>query len=741
MDNIYVLDQEFNLIGLVDEYVSTIWTSSYSDIGDFELYLGATKDNVALLSKNRYLVRESDISSISVRTDTGNAININDGAESNIIGLSLYGKSTQSGTPTPETPIAINSVGDDGAVEVTVCGKNLLQIIPEYSRTYKGVTVTSKIDDNGLWCIEVKGTSTSNYIDFYPFGGGATTKALNLPDGDYILSGIQPNSGLRLVALCRNDKNPKIDIGNGVKFTQGDNDYYYIRLDVQSEGDFDTVIYPMLRPASITDSTYKAYKSNTATITSGLPLCSVGDVRDELIYNADGTGKVIKHTKEVVVDGVNVKGSLMSYNSDYNTTQWNFGINSNLYTSPYSGFGTAICSHAVCEPIVDSSFTHIVPFNDNGTKYVRCWFVGIGATTTEELNVWLQSNPVTFVYVLKNPIEIELTAEEVNALKNIQFYNGVINVYNADNADMSITYYSLKGGKQVPSYKNVMIIKNIQLLTDVETGDFLSVTGRQLKYLLHQRIVWQQTILRGNTEEALRRLVDENGINPINKNRVIPNLVLGELAGLTDTIEKQVTGDYLDRAITDICLSYNYGWDLYICNNQLVFKVYKGCDRSYDQTERPYVVFSDTFENLYNTEYVMNSEEYANTTLIGGEGEGRDRLYSMVGNENTGLDRYETFTDADSISRNEGGDDEISLEEYYLLLDQKGYENLSTLNYTEAFTGEILSNVTFIFGEDFDLGDTVTVINNYGMTRTVRVVGLTESQDEAGNKLLPQFNI
>ena len=32
---------------------------------------------------------------------------------------------------------------------------------------------------------------------------------------------------------------------------------------------------------------------------SGLPLCSVGDVRDELIYNVDGTGKIIKRTAKI----------------------------------------------------------------------------------------------------------------------------------------------------------------------------------------------------------------------------------------------------------------------------------------------------------------------------------------------------------------------------------------------------------------------------------------------------------
>lgn len=293
----------------------------------------------------------------------------------------------------------------------------------------------------------------------------------------------------------------------------------------------------------------------------------------------------------------------------------------------------------------------------------------------------------------------------------------------------------------VTTYEKVMVIKNIQLITDVENGDFLCVTGRELKFLLHSRIVWSQTTLTGSAEESIRRLVDENAINSTDSNRIIPNLFLGVSAGLTDTIEKQVTGDYLDKVITEICTTYNYGWDIFITNNKLVFIVYAGSDRSYQQTERPYVVFSDDFENLYNTDYQLFTEEYANTTLIGGEGEGVDRVYTTVNNELSGLDRYETFTNASDISSNKDTENEIDAATYLKLLVERGRENLASLAYTEGFSGEVLSDVAFKYGEDFFIGDTVTVMNKYGLQKNVRVLSAIESEDETGVKLLPQFNI
>lgn len=208
----------------------------------------------------------------------------------------------------------------------------------------------------------------------------------------------------------------------------------------------------------------------------------------------------------------------------------------------------------------------------------------------------------------------------------------------------------------IVTYKKVMIIKNIQLVTDIENGDYLTVTGRELKYLLHQRIVWAQMNLLGTAENAIRGIVDYNAINPTNENRIIPNLVLSDPLGLTDKIDRQITGDYVDKAIVEICQTYNYGWEIYISNNQLIFRIYTGTDRSYGQNVVPYIVFSEDFENLYNTEYQKNSEEFANTTLIGGEGEGMDRFYTTLGNENAGLDRFETFTDARDLSQNKGSE-------------------------------------------------------------------------------------
>lgn len=299
---------------------------------------------------------------------------------------------------------------------------------------------------------------------------------------------------------------------------------------------------------------------------------------------------------------------------------------------------------------------------------------------------------------------------------------------------------TVEGG--VVTYKKVMTIKNIQLDTDVEEGNYLTVTGRELKFLLHQRIVWGQYTLRNDTAEyGIRRLIGSNAVNAVEPTRVIPNMQFAEPAGLPDRIEKQVSNQYLDEAVIEICQTYGYGWDIYITNNKLTVEIYKGVDRSYNQTERPFVVFSDHFDNLHNTEYMLKTENYANMTLVGGEGEGLDRIYAYVNNEVSGLERYEVFTDARDISQNLDSEDEaIGLEEYLLLLEERGKDNLSSKLITEAFTGEVISDLTFMYGRDFKLGDIVTVINQYGLSKNVRITSAIESVDDSGTKLIPQFN-
>lgn len=286
--------------------------------------------------------------------------------------------------------------------------------------------------------------------------------------------------------------------------------------------------------------------------------------------------------------------------------------------------------------------------------------------------------------------------------------------------------------------ERIMIIEKINITTSAENGNTVNVSGRSIESILGRRIIWKQTNSKASetVEQFVRRLVDENAINPTDPKRKIPNLILGELKGFTEKIEKQVTGDNLLTVIKEICQAYNYGFKITMNEDgYLVFDLYKGTDRSYNQSINPYVVFSNDFDNIINTEYEYDETNISNVALIGGEGEGTDRKYQSIGNSE-GLDRYELFVDANDISSNNG---EISLTDYNNLLIERGNEKIAENTFVESYTGEVETTLTYVYKKDYDLGDIVETVNEYGMEATPRIIEIIESENENGYRVVPTF--
>ena len=57
---------------------------------------------------------------ILIGTETGNPVSVSDAFSAPLCGLTVYGKSTQDGTPSPDNPAPIVSAGDSGTILVTV---------------------------------------------------------------------------------------------------------------------------------------------------------------------------------------------------------------------------------------------------------------------------------------------------------------------------------------------------------------------------------------------------------------------------------------------------------------------------------------------------------------------------------------------------------------------------------------------------------------------------------------------
>lgn len=116
---------------------------------------------------------------ILVGTETGNPIAVDDAFSAPLCGLTVYGKSTQDGTPSPDNPVPIVSVGDSGTVAVKVTGKNLLNISKNTTLNAYGLTWTFA---DGL--VTISGTVPENKA--YPrINLSELNGKLTLPAGRY----------------------------------------------------------------------------------------------------------------------------------------------------------------------------------------------------------------------------------------------------------------------------------------------------------------------------------------------------------------------------------------------------------------------------------------------------------------------------------------------------------------------------------------------------------------------------
>lgn len=296
----------------------------------------------------------------------------------------------------------------------------------------------------------------------------------------------------------------------------------------------------------------------------------------------------------------------------------------------------------------------------------------------------------------------------------------------------------------------MMIVMDISVDSDRDLGNYIKITGQSLEQLIARRVVWKQRALNMGFQNGIQALLNENIISPSDANRKIPNFIYQPTDDprITDlTIDTQYTGDNLLDAINDLCVDYDVGFKVILDEkNQFIFSLYAGVDRSYNQTDNPYVIFSPAFENLVNSNYYESNEKLKTMTLIGGEGEGNARYYTtyFASNE-TGLDRRELFTDARDLQKKytdaNGNERTRSNAEYESLLKNRGKSNLTDYTMVSTFEGEVESRNSFIYKQDYYLGDIVQIENEYNFKGTARITEVVTSQDEDGYSIYPTFEM
>lgn len=195
-------------------------------------------------------------------------------------------------------------------------------------------------------------------------------------------------------------------------------------------------------------------------------------------------------------------------------------------------------------------------------------------------------------------------------------------------------------------------IRKIEVDTSPEDGNYLVVTGYDVKQWLDQRIVWNTIIVEGATlENFLQGLVVSSLVNPTNSNRKITDennnlkLKVDSAIGLTPLFSGKISYENVGETVRSHCKEHNWGYRVVLKNDGIFyFQLYEGVNRS------DTVIFADELENLSTTKCVFDSTEKKNVALIAGAGEGSRRTRVNIGDKKS-VNRYELYVDAKDISK------------------------------------------------------------------------------------------
>ena len=383
--------------------------------------------NLAADSANKAAVQAAHTakSLMVVGKAKGEMIALNDAIDQFLVGCKIFGKTTQDGTPTPDAPVPLNSVGDKGSLKVAVCGKNLLKnTVASY--TSHNIVFTKNADGS----VSYSGTSTDGHTAYYYGMGDLSYKnAVLYKAGTYVYS-VGDNSVSVLGRIIAED-GTYVDLATGrgsCTFTLKEDSYVwfctmYATLAGQS---YEGVFYPMVRLATITDSTYEPYKDTTATVSTSYGLPGISVTSGGNYTDANGQQWIcdeIDFARGVYVQRVQAvsKFAPIVTNNSNSVYQQTCSFEMMGKESPLS----ALCTHTTTYHYTANDTTH---FYIDG-KVVRVYLPT--GTDVTGLKVYA---------LLKTPVETPLSEEELAAYASLHTYRGNTTVFNDAGAYMELEY-------------------------------------------------------------------------------------------------------------------------------------------------------------------------------------------------------------------------------------------------------------------------------------------------------------
>lgn len=262
------------------------------------------------------------------------------------------------------------------------------------------------------------------------------------------------------------------------------------------------------------------------------------------------------------------------------------------------------------------------------------------------------------------------------------------------------------------------IIEYISL--DDSVTDTITVGGRFALSLLSRRIIWGTEILNGGLSACVGQLLQNHIIAPTDPNRQIPFIYYINTA-ITDTVKTQVSYDNLMDTVVRLSEAADVGIRAVFDPDAgtIGFQLYNGIDSP--------TVFSSEYENLTSQTFTQSFLSTADTALVGGEGEGAERVLVTVGGTSSGALRREVFVDARDLQSEDFGGD------YTEALIYRGQSKLAELQPARSLDASINPYGGLIYKVDYDVGFKVKIVSKkWGVSMDTRIAEIEETYDTDG---------
>lgn len=347
-------------------------------------------------------------------SETGNPIAVDDAFSAPLCGLTVYGKSTQDGTPTPDAPVPIVSAGDSGSLTVKVTGKNRMPSNLKY--------------DDVAECF------------------------------------VKKNTPITLVF-----KGDLVSQGGNILFFDKNNDQYWFGIDAGKAEHHITHPVDLIKFQYLIDYTtsenvcltwnasspdYEPYHEQLLTLPTptglpGIPVTSGGNYTDQ--SGQQWVCDEVDLERGVKVQRVKVLNLLDANGFDNNGT-WH--INAKTYFGAGTSYIPMVWYDSIIKCLCTTFPVQMTSYSTGSNADLSLYYSETGDTislksalfnpkgqsaTVDEAKAWFTAHP-TYLYVPIEPIETPLTPDEIAAYKALTAYAPDTVVQASDGAGVKLEY-------------------------------------------------------------------------------------------------------------------------------------------------------------------------------------------------------------------------------------------------------------------------------------------------------------